>query len=482
LGTLTNSSQGREWWQPNLAEWLRRSRIQPYWWVLILCALFLLPAILIRGAHYEEGTAVALARSIFEDGTWPDAYRYGARFVQRPQGISWLLGAIGLFTGEMPIWLARLPTALALISGASLIYWLVRQHASAAAALIGAVCFIASPMMLQKTVTAEPDIVLSVLLFAALILFWRGYATGGPTPLRWFCIMPVVAAAGLAKGPQPLGYFFLGVGAFLILRRQLSSLLWLGLTGVVAAAAAATWYVAIYQPGDLTVWAQHSRLIAVPLTDLAISSARFCVHVTLELLPGLLLFLPLAWNVIRLRAPKNEDLIVLLVLYAGICTLLLVPWPGALGRYAMPATLAVAAGAGLAYDRFLAQRDLRASVTVWLAALLVLYRLSLNWIVMPAVPAIFRQAAIQGQKIADTTQASNTLLISSRMLDYNVFVYVPGAIRTLSPEEIAKAPRPVFALVSPEELPMLKQAAPTSDIVVRMSGPSKHPWHLVEVR
>src|SRR3569833_1629234 len=133
-----------------LSAWVVCSSINQYWWDNILCALFVLPAMSIRGAHYEEGTTIALAKSIFEDGMWPGTFRYGERLVDRPHAVTWLLGAVGYLIGGLPLWVARLPTILSLIAGASLVYALVRRYTSATAALFAVVCLIASPMMLQK--------------------------------------------------------------------------------------------------------------------------------------------------------------------------------------------------------------------------------------------------------------------------------------------------------------------------------------------
>src|SRR3569833_195928 len=138
-----------------MRDWVDGWHINPSWWVRNMCALFVLPALFIRGAHYEEGTTIALAKSIFEDGMWPCTFRYGERLVDRPHAVTWLLGAVGYLIGGLPLWVARLPTILSLIAGASLVYALVRRYTSATAALFAVVCLIASPMMLQKTITAE---------------------------------------------------------------------------------------------------------------------------------------------------------------------------------------------------------------------------------------------------------------------------------------------------------------------------------------
>jgi 4-amino-4-deoxy-L-arabinose transferase-like glycosyltransferase len=465
-----------------LSAWVDRSRINPYWWVVILCALFILPAMFIRGAHYEEGTTVALAKSIFEDGLWPGTFRYGERLVDRPHAVTWLLGAVGYLIGSLPLWVARLPTILSLIAGASLVYALVRRYASATAALFAVVCLIASPMMLQKTITAESDVEVSMLLFAGFVLFWRTYEAGGPTFSGWIVIGAIIALASLLKGPHPLGYFFLGVGAFLLLRRQWASFICLGVIGIVAAAVVSTWYYVVYQSGDWAIWEGHSRLELLPPIHWIIWSIRFCLYLAVENLPGLLLFAPCAWIVFRRGAPKADDLVVALALYAGVCTVALVLWPGANGRYAMPATFAVAAGAGLAFERFREQRQLLVRGTLGLAGLLVAFRLIVNWVAMPLVPDKFREQAVLGQQVTALAKAPARLLVSDRGNIFNLLVHVSRPARVVPPEIISQAQPPFWAIVMPDQLAELQNKYPAAGIAPLVSGPSNNPWKLVEVR
>ena len=465
-----------------LSAWVDRSPFNPYWWVVILCALFVLPAMFIRGAHYEEGSTIALAKSIFEDGLWPGTFRYGERLVDRPHAVTWLLAGIGYVIGGLPVWAARLPTILSLIAGASLVYGLVRRYASATAALFAVVCLIASPMMLQKTITAESDVEVSMLLFAGFVLFWRTYETGGPTMSGWIAIAAIISLAGLVKGPHPLGYFFLGVGSFLLLRRQWINFVCLGVVGVVAAAVVASWYYVVYQPGDWAIWAGHSRLEPVPLVHWAIWAVRFCLFVLGENLPGVLLFAPLAWIAIRKRAPKDEDLVIALFLYATVCSLALVLWPGANGRYAMPATFAVAAGAGLAYDRFRQQWPLLVKGTLAVAGLLVAFRLVVNWVAMPLVPDKFREQAVLGQQITAVAKPPARLLVSNHGNIFNLLAHVSRPARVVWPETISEAPPPFWAIVMPDQLAELQKKYPAGGIEPRVSGPPNNPWQLIEVR
>jgi 4-amino-4-deoxy-L-arabinose transferase-like glycosyltransferase len=145
---------------PNVNAWIERfgaSRVPPILWVVLLWFLVSVPAITLRGAHYEEGTTIALARGMFEDGHWLAPYRYGARFVERPVLVSWLLGAVGASTGDVGPVMARVPIVLSILGSALLLFWFVNRYATIYGALFAAACFLISPMMLQKLVTAEVD-------------------------------------------------------------------------------------------------------------------------------------------------------------------------------------------------------------------------------------------------------------------------------------------------------------------------------------
>src|SRR4051812_49949932 len=78
-----------------------QSRV-PWLWIALIVFVFVVPAIILRAAHFEEGTVISLARGAFEDGYWFDLHRNGNRFVERPVLLSWLLAAIGLVTGTIP--------------------------------------------------------------------------------------------------------------------------------------------------------------------------------------------------------------------------------------------------------------------------------------------------------------------------------------------------------------------------------------------
>src|SRR5205085_1280505 len=83
---------------------------------------------------------------------------------------------------------------------------------------------------------------LSVLLFGAFFLWWKGVVSGHVSMLRWVSIAILLAAAGLTKGPQPIAYFTLGVGAYLIVKRHLGDISGFVFSNAVAGLAVAAWY------------------------------------------------------------------------------------------------------------------------------------------------------------------------------------------------------------------------------------------------
>ncbi len=59
--------------------WVSLSRVSPYLWLALLWLLLIVPGLFSRGAHYDEGTTIGLARGAFEDGHWLAPHLYGDR-------------------------------------------------------------------------------------------------------------------------------------------------------------------------------------------------------------------------------------------------------------------------------------------------------------------------------------------------------------------------------------------------------------------
>src|SRR3954451_3729504 len=411
----------------------------PVWaWIILLWAILVVPAIGIRSYFFEEGTVVGLARGMIEDGNWLIPHLYGDRLVERPVLMSWLIAGLGFASGTLNQWIARLPAVISSLTGAFLVFHLVRRYASAAAGLFAAMCFFASPIILTKVIVAEPDIMLSVILFAVFIVWWNGYESGGAGVLRWTAIAVLLALAGLVKGPQPLAYFGLGIGAFLLWRRQWLALVGLAAAGAFAGLVIAAWYWLVFQNGDVATWASQSRLtqhvsVGTQITD----SARFVAMFVIEMLPPLIV-LPLFGKTVTSgdRTAGNE-LVRALLLYTFCCSVVLAFWPLARVRYAMPAILALATLSGLAFDRYKTNRQWPVNMALLVTGILLLYQTLMSWITMPLYPAPFEQSRIAGQTIQSAMRADPaTLYSSSASMDKNILLNVPAPIRAVPLEEI----------------------------------------------
>lgn len=453
----------------------------PIFWILLLCFLFIFPAITLRGAHYEEGTLISIARGVFEDGHWLTPYRYGERFVERPALLAWVLGLVGFLTGSVPDWLARIPIAMALIGGCGLVYCQVRKYASAGAGLFGVLCLMASPLMQQKLVTAELDFLLGTLEFAAFVVIWDAEIRGGAGFVRWTCAGLILAAAALTKGPQQLAFFFLGLGAFYLLRSRWFDICKLALAGLIPAAATIGWYWSVYEtPEDLQLWLIHSRLPPPGVNSWLTGVVQMGFHSVLQFLPGILL-LPLAVRAFRQQQSARVDTIMALALYTGIGMVILVFWPGARVRYSAPALFAIACIGGITFEQLRSELPQLVKAAAAIALALAVFRVAVNWIAMPMAPEPFAQTRFYGKAIAETMAVHPaTLYFTENGWDHNIFVYVPYRLRQSPIEDIVRADAPFWAMVGPDEEQKLRKARPQMKIVVHLESPQGR-WRLLEV-
>jgi hypothetical protein len=210
---------------------------------------------------------------------------------------------------------------------------------------------------------------------------------------------------------------------------------------------------------------------------------KFLVTFALEMLPSLLLAAPLAALVIRKPTDKRNDLALALLLYATCCTVALMLWPHGLVRYAMPASLALAALAGLAFDRFRTEGRKFVNVALVVAACLCTYQVARSWIAMPLLADRFERSRIAGNMIASAIRERPGMLYSViEDMDKNILLYVPAPIRAVPFQALLNAPAPAWAILSPERMPQLQAAR--ADIVIepRAAVPAKPALELVELR
>ncbi len=131
--------------------------------------------------------------------------------------------------------------------------------------------FFVRSIAVAETNDREPDTVITLLSFAAFVVWWNGIAAGGVSILRWIVCGLLLAALAMAKGPQPAGFFALGTAAYLMVERRWRDLPGWLLCMIVPLAAAIAWGVAVYQTGVEATWlsyaASTTSAIGEPLFD-----------------------------------------------------------------------------------------------------------------------------------------------------------------------------------------------------------------------
>jgi hypothetical protein len=336
---------------------------------------------------------------------------------------------------------------------------------------------------LQKLTIAEPDTVLTFLSFAAFVLWWNGASRGGVSIIRWIgcgCLLSVLA---MAKGPQPVGFFALGVLAYLILERQWRELPSFLLCLVLPALATIAWGLLVYRPGDNATWLAYARLDAFPDPfDYAQEKFRTVAQTILELMPGLLVlpFVPWPWRNRRAMSAAVPSVTSPLILYSLVCTVALFFWPGAHSRYAMPIVPSLAVLEGFGWDAIASFKytPLRRAMAAALG-ILVAYQFILVVAIMPLYADLFGMSRRDGIAISEAIRLSPAPVYCAG-LDTNQLFYVNQRKRCLNPAEWASLAPPAWLLLDPASLARFAGLRPDAKlhvVVETKSGP-----HLAAVR
>ena len=428
--------------------YLRRPGVVPVL-VVLFWACAVLPNLTARSFIYEEGTNAEIARDVLAHGHFLQPFVYGVRWHEKPSLLGWLIAGFALFTGGVNEWSARLPAMVSVLVTALLVQRVTRRYASLTASLFAALSFVFCPLLLQKLTIAEPDTVITVLSFTALLLWWDGVASGGVTMLRWIGCGVLLAVLAMAKGPQPAAFFALGVAAYMVVERR-----WQDIPGylvciILPAAATIAWGAAIYRPGDEATWFAYARLGERPgLSHYVWRNGHNIGSLFLELLPAsvMLPFIPWPWRRGHKR-PEVPAIVAPLVLYSGVCTLVLVLWPGFNTRYAMPIAPSLAVLAGIAWDAL--EKSRYAAVRRFTAvalALLIVYQIVLAVVIMPLFADRFGETRLAGKAIEQAIRAAAAPAYCQR-IDTNILFYVHEPFRCLDLNGLAALTPPAWLLI-----------------------------------
>jgi 4-amino-4-deoxy-L-arabinose transferase-like glycosyltransferase len=435
------------------------TRCNPGGVILAAWAALTMPLVFFRGYNSDEGLAVSIARTALETGEWLTPHRFNVRWVERPTLLSWIIAAFSEPFGAVSQVTSRLPVTLFLLFGCFLIYWLLRRLAvSVAAALLGVALFLACPLVIRSYAMITADMPFAVLSFFAFVVWWSGYERKSLDAGRWLVIGLVLACAGMLKGPQPLAYFTLGVGLFVLGTRAWRQIPGLILAGLICAIPLALWYRHVYVPGDEEAWAAFMRF----RPTVALASPLEAILRTLSgTLPAAILAAAFLMSYgFRERRFVRPAFVAALACYAFVAALFILFWPGGSApRYYFPAVLPLCVFGGLGYDLLGARRPEFVAPVLALTAALLAYALAYS-IAAPFMPASFRQAQIEAAQITPLVEASPAPIYRTHDTGLNVLPYVPGQIFDAKLGELETVPGPAWILVPADEAEFLLARRP----------------------
>lgn len=442
-------------------------------------AVLAMPLVFFRGYNSDEGLAVSLARTALEQGEWLTPYMFNIRWIERPTLLSWLIAAVSAPFGTVNQLTARVPIALFLLLGCLLIYALLRKiGAGIAAAFVGVALFLACPLVMRSYVMITADMPLAVLLFLAFVLWWDGYQKGAVGFGRWIAVGAVLALAGLLKGPQPLAYFALGIGVFIVATRAWRQIPGLILAGVMCALPLAAWYAAVYTPGDEQAWAAFMRVRpAVPFSGPLVAGFRTLT----ETLPAALLAAAFLIAVaLRGRSFVPRGFVPALSCYAFTAAIVVLFWPGGSApRYYFPMVLPLCVFGGLGYELLSVRRPQIVAPILLLTAALLGYALVYS-AASPLLPMQYRRAQIEAARITALVRTAPGPIYRTGDTALNVLPYVPGRILSVSLGDMATAAGPAWMVLTSVQADALLMRRPDKLHIVMPLG-DRGEWRLLRL-
>lgn len=333
----------------------------PYRWVLITvalgCALYL-PFLGQRPFYAEEGRRALQVIALLNGGSWWRLDVGGMLYIAKPPMLPWLMALSSFVTGGLNEWAVRLPSVVAVIVAAlasgGIAAILARSQRLNShrwlAAFAASIAFLTCPSIIERSRIGETDLVLTASIAVAFWAFLRARSSNEFSLPDWAAIGIALAVAGLAKGPVPLAFAAVPIVATFVLDRAYGKIAIAAFVLMLSLSPLAFWAYANSGGDEKMIWLDETRLAAFSW----LSSARGWLPLLhLNQVPrwlfGMMPWAALAiWYVWRRRADMRTDpLLRAVLLYAIPVSVLVLLWPGARGRYAVPAIVPVTALAGV---------------------------------------------------------------------------------------------------------------------------------------
>ncbi len=334
-------------------------RLSPRQVVLIILfgLLVLIPGTLpnVRPLTAHEVLAAQPAKEMLRDGHWIVQTFAGVPRFEKPPTMGWLIAASMSILHSQSEWVVRLPSVISGIAAALLIAMLAARWMGANVGTLAGLIQLSSYWVIKQANLSEADMPLAAAVTAAFVLFALGNLEHphGSLDRPWVrrTFMFATGLAYLIKGPIALLFIFAGLGLYIILRRQWSSLRFftdlIGLAILVVLMVALPAAVLAADPSALATWRQELTGYATDETFGQSSTWLYFHDIPLVLLPWFGLLIVAAIETIRhrlYRLPLTQFLLCWFI--PGILVLQCAAYKSS--HYAFPllppASLAMAAG------------------------------------------------------------------------------------------------------------------------------------------
>lgn len=229
--------------QPAAKEWR-------YWFAAILAASAFAFFFGLGGLGFlgpDEPRYAEVAREMFVGGDYISTRLCGCLWFEKPVLLYWM-SAIGYHLFGVNELAARLPSAFAAISTVALLFCALRRLSLPRLAVSSALVLATGGIFIAYARVANPDMLLTAAMTAALLAGFFTTKTSGTTRLICTVLAFIFMALGmLAKGLVGIVLVIAILGIYLGLTRQLRSLRWRDclLGFVVFIVVAGTWYIPV---------------------------------------------------------------------------------------------------------------------------------------------------------------------------------------------------------------------------------------------